>query len=931
ASASGAIVTSDTATIDADGIGGAGGSSPFAAASGGGSGFGGGRADPTKGASIEVRDNGTVTLGDVRATAQGRSGLDGDGPTLVGPGDGDGGLVRVTAAGGDIQTDSFELAANGIRSPDDGGNGGRIVIAIGDAASGNAGTLATGATQLNASSRYAGATLQGTGTGTAGQISIRNASASPAGGIAFGAGGADFLASSAGTAAGGVPTIDVTAVDGPIAFLGNATFESAGAIAFFGNPAGIPAGIDALFQIGGALDIQTADALLLRDSADIRADNDAAIRAAQGIDGAGGTLRVGGDAGLFLGDGSLTLATLAIGGALNGIDGSGALITADRLDSNGPIAISDTLSVQGGGITLTAPTITIGSLATNGDSFLFAPGDVAVTTDIQVGGTLGASGANVSLHAQDALAVSFADASAGDVSISARQLTVDAASAPGTITLTTADPAAVGGASITTTTLSAGDSILIDAADNVTLADSATIDAINAITIVAGGVVRGEAGSRVGQGSSRGAPAQSVSIDAASIMLNGAVDGNVVSLQSAAIALGDDAAIGSDRTQVLSFASTAERTRIGGDDGNDGYVLSNAGLARARANTIEVVALAGGTDGATDIDTLDLRGSAASDMANLVGDDAAFRVISTADVRVIGAVTIVSAGTGDTFAVSADNRLDIVAPAGSIALFGTDDALAGRIQLEADTITAASEQTIADLAALSTLDSISARLGTPEGDAQPAGYLQANAIEFRVGNGLFIQNSGESAEPAARAGFTVGTGGVTIITAPVSGSSRIAINGRQVDADTYVTGGDLIPLLTIQGAEMPPPNFDPRSTANGCLIAAGSCQSGESGDAPPIFPVQDVLTSLFPPRDEDDSSGDAAGTIQRLNAPLIELAGFTGSGSAPILDDPVTGAGNDNFWGGPAAPGAGSDNGDDAPITGTRRDDDDDNDGGTQP
>jgi hypothetical protein len=85
-------------------------------------------------------------------------------------------------------------------------------------------------------------------------------------------------------------------------------------------------------------------------------------------------------------------------------------------------------------------------------------------------------------------------------------------------------------------------------------------------------------------------------------------------------------------------------------------------------------------------------------------------------------------------------------------------------------------------------------------------------------------------------------------------------------------------------------------------------------------PVQDVIGTVLTPADENDPSGDAPGTIQRLSTPLIDLPDFDGLGVTPLIDDPVTGAGNEQFWSG--GDGLGMPGDIDQQVTSTRRDDD---------
>jgi hypothetical protein len=213
--------------------------------------------------------------------------------------------------------------------------------------------------------------------------------------------------------------------------------------------------------------------------------------------------------------------------------------------------------------------------------------------------------------------------------------------------------------------------------------------------------------------------------------------------------------------------------------------------------------------------------------------------------------------------------------------------------MNANRVFVGSDAAATDIASLTTTDGIDQRLGTNDGPLNAEGYLQADALEFSVFQSLLIQNSGSGISSTARAGFAAGDGGVTI-NAGEGGSIAIVVNGRQNGEGGIVGGADLIPLLRINGSVPPPTSgFDLRSTANGCLIVGTSCLFDM--DIPSVPPVQDVIDEIVtPPGDETNNDGTAV--VQALNLPLIQLVDLAGLAFAPLIDEPVTGAGNDDFW-----------------------------------
>src|SRR3546814_7371174 len=87
--------------------------------------------------------------------------------------------------------------------------------------------------------------------------------------------------------------------------------------------------------------------------------------------------------------------------------------------------------------------------------------------------------------------------------------------------------------------------------------------------------------------------------------------------------------------------------------------------------------------------------------------------------------------------------------------------------------------------------------------------------------------------------------------------------------------------------------YDRRSTVNGCLISSPTGWATVALDVDNNFPVQDVI-------EEIDGDEDSAGEGNTLPQPLITMREVDPLTGAPLLDDPVTGAGNDDLWTPPA-------------------------------
>lgn len=575
--------------------------------------------------------------------------------------------------------------------------------------------------------------------------------------------------------------------------------------------------------------------------------------------------------------------------------------------------------------------LTIGTIAAGGDVELQSPASaITITTDLAAGGRVTAISTAITINALGDLDVDLATASAGNIVIRAggdfTANNVIATAAGGTVELAAgyrpSGPFNGDGDLILTGTVSAFSTVRLDGGGDVTIRPTGRARSDGQILIRSGDDIFVQAGGIVGLGAVATAPgggqgqiqvggppdivrmtagvlrfgtANPVGSGLATIFIDGVVDGLAIELASEGIEIGAQARIGGFNTATLDFINNgATQTFIGGDNVGSNYVLANAEIARIRAHAITVTApnLTGSqTD--TIVRALDLLGTL-STQGQLVDTGASFRIDgSGGDVRVEGAVALTQAGISDSFGIRA-GRIDVITPSGSIAITGAQGALAGGLQLEASTIFAGTDQARTDIASLLTVDSKNSRLGQSDGIDVAEGFLQANRIEFRAANGLYVQNTSAVTEPGAdgRAGFTAGLPGVFILATGSTRPTEIVINGRQVSADGgFVTGDELIPFLQISGTGTGSlASFDPRSTANGCLIRGITCSVAVTE----TFPVQDVIDDVITPEDDFDG-GD--GLIQALNVPVIQMAEFSTFDYLPVIEEPVTGTGNDDLVG----------------------------------
>jgi hypothetical protein len=386
--------------------------------------------------------------------------------------------------------------------------------------------------------------------------------------------------------------------------------------------------------------------------------------------------------------------------------------------------------------------------------------------------------------------------------------------------------------------------------------------------------------------------------------IGGVATGAAITLTSGDIVISPNGRLGTlGTTQALTLVNSdrASPTFIGGAGTRAGWHLDAGELTRLFGANISIDAgritapgnSAVGTARAPDVFVDDFTVNAAQQL----GPTGSFTILTPGKLRVVGDARFTNMADAQAVRISANDALEVILGDGSLVLTDAAGALGGVLRLQSDDVIVATLAAIADVAAAPTLDAINDRLGRNDGITSDQGAIAAKGIEATVARGLYIQNSGvpgiAGRDYASRRGFSVGTLGLNIITGgaqtgptagPVTGgTARIVINGQQLGAAGPVTGLDFIPLIRINGAAGATTGFDPASTANGCIIVnVAACRIGPDG-----FPVQDAV-----------AGGAGAGGIGdgRPIAPLVIIRGLDPLSGEPLIDDPVTGAGNEDFW-----------------------------------
>lgn len=363
------------------------------------------------------------------------------------------------------------------------------------------------------------------------------------------------------------------------------------------------------------------------------------------------------------------------------------------------------------------------------------------------------------------------------------------------------------------------------------------------------------------------------------LSVNGAASGSTVSTVSADLDIGANGSLGSGTTTAVTIASdgTASMT-LGGDGTAAGFALSAAEATRIfSGGDLTINAVDPGTGGnALVIGDVTFARSGASAPGQF-GTGGTLRLETDGNAFVSGDLLVTRADATTQLQVVAGGTLRIDAATGNLRMEDGNAGVTGAMFLTAQDLYAVTDAALADIAGL-TIAEIDARLALNDGVDRPEGMIQAGALTIETtASDVFIQNTAPGTAFAERRGFVVGS--LTIV--DNAGTTQpIVINGIVGTA----TGIDAIAATQVTS------NFDANSTINGCLIRnPAGCIVAQRPDVIP----EDVRELI-----EKEILDDLPDEVGKLvpGSMIIDLAEQEEYGRDPLIDEPVTGAGNDDLW-----------------------------------
>lgn len=521
----------------------------------------------------------------------------------------------------------------------------------------------------------------------------------------------------------------------------------------------------------------------------------------------------------------------------------------------------------------TAGALTIASASATGATRLLADGALDVA-DLTSTGLVTARGASVGIASTGGLAFADADAAAGNLSIRTQGnlglATVDAA---GSVTLASLagsvlNSGAVNGSGISIT---AGQDI--DAGGNLGSSGAIALTAGRNLTLNGSAVAVGSVDMTAGQ----------------TIAINALASGSGIASSSQDIAIGAAGQVGQrGTTATVSFTNSngANTSYIGGTGATGGYRLDSTELQQVFADNAIGFAATGA--GEVQVGALDLAFGA----GEAIGTGGTFSLATGGRISVIGNVALLTSGALDALELTAP-RVEVSTDLGSIGLADSNGNGLGLLRVTADRFVAATSGTIAQLAPSLGLPEVTALMDTP-GSGPARGSLFAGSIEANVTDAFYVQNLGASAEFADRRGFTAGSLAITT----TGSSTRIAINGVIIDANgNPLTGLDTVSAITINGnAAAAGGPFNPLSSVNGCIIGLPCGLLADGGLNDVLITKTDIQRPVSP---EDPAGGLLTPPVIEMDVDLPQLQR---NATLPLVDEPVTGVGNEDLWGNGCSP-----------------------------
>ena len=350
----------------------------------------------------------------------------------------------------------------------------------------------------------------------------------------------------------------------------------------------------------------------------------------------------------------------------------------------------------------------------------------------------------------------------------------------------------------------------------------------------------------------------------------------------------------------LSNGNRSVASTIGGTGSGGGYNLSADEIGRLTARQIDIVLAkveGQGAGSAPDV-TIDTFTLNAGGSTGTLPAGGSFSVTGTGKVRVQGAVRFSGLTSGTVTLIAADN-LEVIAGRGTITINDGNDALSGTLSLRGKSLFGATAEAIAALGTATTIGARNDRLSLNDSVVSDDGLFSAGTLKLAGVNGIYVQNTGGSAF-ADRRGFTARD----LILSTGDQAAEIIVNGRLLDTMTgasgFITGIAVIGATTIAGPTGSTTSFAAGSTIHNCPIANPSGCGVRGEETSPGS--HDTIEGPLSESENEDTEPLFQQPDPLFPNSLVEVKEFDAIGFPPLIDEPVTGAGNEDLWETPCDP-----------------------------
>ncbi|WP_379551259.1 beta strand repeat-containing protein [Qipengyuania sp. DGS5-3] len=391
------------------------------------------------------------------------------------------------------------------------------------------------------------------------------------------------------------------------------------------------------------------------------------------------------------------------------------------------------------------------------------------------------------------------------------------------------------------------------------------------------------------------------------LTVDASVIGEGITVFADDIAITADGSIGdASRTFSIDFETQGSVT-IGGPNnfGDSTYEISSDELPRiSSGGRLSISALAASPGDTPSLRVLAADLIAGSNTGNF-GQDSVLELISDGSISFSGNLNITGANANTDIVLDALTAVNIELSSGGIFVADANGALAGEVIVNARDFRALSDGTGLDIAN-ATVAEIDMILSNNRGVDRPDGVITADTLTIATtASQVFIQNTAPGTEFEERRGFTVNnlnisTAGVDpqpiVINGIVNGQTGIAAIAptnitSTVAAGSTINGCAILNTAACTATTPPPP--PPPTPPTPTPPPTGGPTPTPSPDPSPEgeIPVRDIIEEEV--RDPEEEGENGSGTLDR---PLIDMEGLDDPAGAPLIDDPVTGAGNEDLW-----------------------------------